>query len=196
MVMAPKDEDTAKAYAARRKFTFVDQTDRSREAFTAHKAVVRSHCMTEVRRQKRVKVTLEKESGSNVTTFTSEWSGKCSWQGTQYLPPNTSDWASWDESRDESDPRAIAEAVSSLADHFQTPFVNNDESDLARATGNEAEAVDADANHLAKMPVPTILGTSRVDPFRPLPIPVDRNVHHLVDHCKCVRSRRSINPFP
>jgi hypothetical protein len=39
--------------------------------------------MTEVRRQKRVKVTLEKESGSNVTTFTNEWSGKSSWQGTQ-----------------------------------------------------------------------------------------------------------------
>ena len=75
-----------------------------------------------------------------------------------------------------SDPLAIAEAVSSLADHFPTPLVNNDESDLAIAPGNEAEAVDADANHAAKMPAPTILGTSRVDPFRPLPTPVDRNV--------------------
>ena len=91
VAMAPKDEDKAKGYAARRKFTFVDQTDRSQEAFTAHKAVVRSHCMTEVRRQKRVKVTIEKESGSNVITFTNEWSGKSSWQGTQHLPPNTSD---------------------------------------------------------------------------------------------------------
>lgn len=50
-------------HGASRVFRFVDQTDRSQKAVNKHKTIVRSHVMTEIRRQKRSKSRLEPESG-------------------------------------------------------------------------------------------------------------------------------------
>ena len=255
-------EGNGEAHAALRKFRFVDQTDRSREAATACQTIVRSHVMTEVRRQKRSKVKLDKEADSNLMAFASEWSGTNSyktWEGTHQLPPSRSDRASWQDPPSTLD--HILDAVSYLAEPFPAQLMNSGGWDTARVTGDEtgdfqyasdlqavqstsswpsgipstvlethtlkldlawaenayseAVAVDADAKQhvpmhrhrsdhagealpgrdTATIISPTILGRSRVDPFRALPIPADRDVYQLVDHCKFVRSRRLLAPI-
>lgn len=188
--------------AAQQKFTFVDQTDRSREAFKAHKAVVRSHCMTEVRRQRRVKVTVEKESPSNVTTFMSEWDGKDSWQETHHLLPEGFDWASW------NDYHSTKNTQAGIEDDLLTQLVNDDgdharnetygvqyASQLKAYSATRAEEEEQSNQNRRRSPSPTILGTSRVDPFRPLPITADRDVYRLVDHCKYIRSKLPTPPL-
>jgi hypothetical protein len=39
------------------------------------------------------------------------------------------------------------------------------------------------------VPTPTILGISRIDPFRALPVPPDQDTYQLLDHCKFLSNR-------
>jgi hypothetical protein len=69
--------------------------------------------------------------------------------------------------------------------------------DLASATINYSESAAVDTDTLEHAPTcpqsdqigeriisPAILGISRVDPFRALPIPPNREIYQLIDHCK------------
>src|ERR1700761_1205161 len=53
--------ENEKKHATSRLFRFVDQTDQSQKAVKEHKTQVRSHVMTEIRRQKRSKDQIEPE---------------------------------------------------------------------------------------------------------------------------------------
>jgi len=41
------------------------------------------------------------------------------------------------------------------------------------------------------IPKPTILGISRIDPFRALPVPPDQDTYQLLDHCKFLSTQKS-----
>jgi hypothetical protein len=62
-------EESAKKHPNPRKFRFVDQNDRSREAATVYQSVVRSHVMTEIRREKRSKFKINETGGETQSIF-------------------------------------------------------------------------------------------------------------------------------
>ncbi|KAE9376076.1 hypothetical protein N431DRAFT_556330 [Stipitochalara longipes BDJ] len=206
-------ESHSKAHATPREFKFVDQTDRSREGATAYQTVVRSHVMTEVRRQRRSKAKINAETGRHRTTrLISSGPDKTT---AKDPPPSTSD--------------DIHEASSSLTEplaptltssggilgfqdffHFQAERAVNSYSsdaaltipeqpilviDQARAgtvhsdTLADDEVIQNDVPIYSRydqiggtIPTPTILGISRIDPFRALPVPPDQDTYQLLDH--------------
>jgi hypothetical protein len=244
-------ENKRVGHAALQNFRFVDQTDRSQEGVGAYQAVIRSHVMTEVRRQKRFKAKLEKEAGGKVIAFASERSGKSSYksgQGAYQASPNRPGWAS------SQDPPGTfnhsMEADSRFAEPFPTQLMNSfgwepatvssDESrdfqyaselqelqstscwpsdipstvldthllklDLNWTSSQAREFYSDSRKHVPKhdscsdqtgeapsnqnramIASPDILGRSRVDPFRALPIPANRDVYQLVDHCNFIK---------
>jgi hypothetical protein len=44
-------------------------------------------------------------------------------------------------------------------------------------------------------PTPTILGISRIDPFRALPVPPDQDTYQLLDHCKFLSTQISSGTY-
>lgn len=216
----------SKAHATLREFKFVDQTDQSREGATAYQAVVRSHVMTEVRRQRRSKAKINAETGRHRTTrlISSGPDGAAA----KDPPPSTSN--------------DIHEMSSSLAEplvasltgsdgilefqyssHFQAERAVNSYSsdatltipeepmlavDLARAGNVHSDALAVDEviqNDVSEysrygqmgetVPTPTILGTSRIDPFRALPVPPDQDTYQLLDHCKFLSMQTSSGTY-
>ncbi len=212
----------SKAHATLREFKFVDQTDRSREGATAYRAVVRSHVMTEVRRQRRSKAKINAETRRQRTTrlISSEANGAAA----KDTPPSTSD--------------DIHETSSSLAEPLATPLTGSNENqefqysfhfleerqantysfdvavtnpeeptlavDLARAGTIHSNSLAVDEiiqndvpvySHHERMeetvPTPTILGISRIDPFRQLPVSPDQDTYQLLDHCKFLSKQTS-----
>jgi hypothetical protein len=45
------------------------------------------------------------------------------------------------------------------------------------------------------IPTPTILGISRIDPFRALPVPPDQDTYQLLDHCKFLSTQTSSGSY-
>jgi hypothetical protein len=212
----------SKAHATLREFKFVDQTDRSREGATAYQAVVRSHVMTEVRRQRRSKAKINAETGRHRTTRLIS----CGPDGTaaKDLPPSTSDdihETSSSIAEYLADPLAGSCGIRESQDsfHFQAERAVNSYSsdaaltipeepllvvDLARAGAIHSDTLAADEviqNDIPiysrydqmeeTIPTPTILGISRIDPFRALPVPPDQDTYQLLDHCKFLSTQKS-----
>ena len=233
-----------------RNFRFIDQTDRSQKAATAYRAIVRSHVMTEIRRQQRFGLEFGKEASSSMTAFACETSGKDSdriWNATCQASPGRQTASTNDcllnlvscsaepqsslrtnsgepsratvpsyEPRNAqcgSDIRA-AKSTSGRLDLLASTVLETHTLQLdliwARDASSEAMALDAaadqeDAKNVcsvgqtgeasaewnpATTPSPAILGASRVDPFRVLPVTAGHDVHQLVDHCKFERPSR------
>jgi hypothetical protein len=227
-----------------RVYRFVDQTDRSQKAVSEHKTLVRSHVMTEIRRQKRSKVRLEPETWPYF---------HYSPEGRDELSPDTSHWrlqqvpsrifdpmiqsdstlaGSLLPERDDGygrqsaratshrtcDLQRVADLQAMQASDFRSsglPYnslrMRTSHLKPARAqTSSSAEVVvpNSDSGHEILLQdhrseersknnpdqtcsisiSPTILGASRVDPFRALPISANREVNELVDNCECSRS--------
>ncbi|KAE8447895.1 hypothetical protein EG329_010124 [Mollisiaceae sp. DMI_Dod_QoI] len=202
-----------KADATLREFKFVDQTDRSREGATAYQAIVRSHVMTEVRRQRRSKAKINAETGRHRTT-------RLVPSGPDRAATKEPQLSTSDDIRETSSSSAEPLATSLTAcggiREFQYPFhlqadgaVNSYSSDaaltipeepmlvakLARAGTVHSDTLVVDEVIQNDVPIysrydqigdmiprPTILGISRIDPFRALPIPPDQDTYKLLDH--------------
>ncbi|KAN0089120.1 hypothetical protein V8E51_019380 [Hyaloscypha variabilis] len=203
----------SKAHATLREFKFVDQTDRSREGATAYQAVVRSHVMTEVRRQRRSKAKINAETRRQRTTrlISSEANGAAA----KDTPPSTSDGIH-ETSSSLAEPLAAPLTGSNGNQEFQYSFYFQEERevntysfdaavtipeepmlivDLARGGTVHSdtlaidEVIQNDVPIYSRydqmeetVPTPTILGISRIDPFRALPVPPDQDTYQLLDH--------------
>lgn len=241
--------------ASLRAFKFIDQTDRSQESVTAYQAIVRSHVMTEVRRQKRSKAKLEKNPGSRRTVHASERNHGESYklpEGPRDLYTTISDLASSQDLLNTFD--NVVEAGCCFTESLPAQLMNGYECEPATIRSDESRSLqyasESQAAQSAKscpsnlsskvleartfkldltwtqntcsgtrrrdtdprkhVPMsesrsdqideaainqvhatafsPEIIGRSRVDPFRALPIPSNRDVYQLVDHCKFVKA--------
>jgi hypothetical protein len=99
-----------KVDASLRNFKFIDQNNQSREAATVSQSLVRSHVMTEIRRLKRSKAKIRKESGIHIMA--------------QLISNNPDGEAAAPDSLDTFD--KPSESDSNLADPSLSSPVNND----------------------------------------------------------------------
>jgi hypothetical protein len=215
------DDSNGKAHVSSRKFKFIDQTNRSRKAATAYQSVVRSHVMTEVRRLKRSKAEIQRESSIHITAQSRLIQSKPDGASEQeplstfdnpletdsYLAESLPTWLvnsdEWDKviaTHDET--RNFQHAFDTQAiPSTDLPYIALEMPisglDLACAGSSYSDAAAADTNSQERVPIcphsdqidqsiisPTILGLSRIDPFHALPIPPNRDIYQLVDHCK------------
>ena len=208
-------KSNSKAHATVREFKFVDQNDRTREGASAYQTVVRSHVMTEVRRQRRSKAKINAETSRHPPT-------RLISRGPNLLParnpPLSNSNEIYENSSSSTEPLAVPLTHSCGVHEFQYSFqfqadqAVNSYSSNTDATipaepminGDLAYAGTAHSDTLAvnediqddvsiyprhdqireTIPKPTILGISRIDPFRALPVPPDEDTYQLLNHCK------------
>jgi hypothetical protein len=226
--MEPKNAhgENEKKHATSQLFRFVDQTDRSEKAVREHKTQVRSHVMTEIRRQKRSKDRIEPEICPDLND-SHRGTNDLSLDKAPRLQPHAhlviDQVAQVDSSLvdnllpglDDSHERQQAENTGRPSDlwpdgvpshHFQ-PSPSDLEPPWAHITSSaETVGLNASSEHevlpqdhryedrsnakpdqpQSFTASPTLLGTSRVDPFRVLPIPSNREVNELVDNCTSI----------
>ena len=236
--------ENGESHGASRVFRFVDQTDRSQKAVSKHKTMVRSHVMTEIRRQRRSKFRLEPDAGpyfhdphegtDDVPPHRSHYTlpQGPSWQFDQTTEADSGlaeqPWPGRDDSPERwqarvashspcdvqhavdlqaiqpSDSRPSGQTHESLQVHTSNPKPTW----AQRSSSAEGFGFNQSSEHgillqdhgceESRGPIldppcsfnisPTILGASRVDPFRALPISADREVNELVDNCESIRS--------
>lgn len=213
------NDSNGNVHASSRKFTFVDQNNRTREAAVASQNVVRSHVMTEIRRLKRFKPEIRKESNIHImaqsisstpdeetaqdpiSMFDSPLeTGSDLAKPFPAWPVNSDEWAAAIITPDgiqnvqyafgsEASPSTVLPPIT-----LEIPIVGLDQGSTRNVVSDAVAVDEGTQEHVLTRPglgetgetivSPTIIGLGRIDPFRALPIPPNREIYQLVDHCK------------